>query len=64
MITGVTGFDHRYDKLLVNFQQTILRQGLDYTIDEESGNLYFKNIRFNSGDVLQFIVLKQARPTE
>lgn len=64
MITGVTGFDHRYDKLLVNFQQTILRQGLDYTIDEESGNLYFKNIRFNNGDVLQFIVLKQARPTE
>ena len=64
MITGVIGFDHRYDKLLVNFQQTILRQGLDYTIDEESGNLYFKNIRFNSGDVLQFIVLKQARPTE
>ena len=64
MITGVTGFDHRYDKLLVNFQQTILRQGLDYTIDEESGNLYFKNIRFNSGDVLQFIVLKQARLTE
>lgn len=64
MITGVTGFDHRYDKLLVNFQQTILRQGLDYTIDEESGNLYFKDIRFNSGDVLQFIVLKQARPTE
>lgn len=64
MITGITGFDHRYDKLLVNFQQTILRQGLDYTIDEESGNLYFKDIRFNSGDVLQFIVLKQARPTE
>lgn len=64
MITGVTGFDHRYDKLLVNFQQTILRQGLDYTIDEESGNLYFKDIRFNNGDVLQFIVLKQARPTE
>lgn len=64
MITGVTGFDHRYDKLLVNFQQTILRQGLDYTIDEESGNLYFKDIRFNSGDVMQFIVLKQARPTE
>lgn len=64
MITGITGFDHRYDKLLVNFQQTILRQGLDYTIDEESGNLYFKDIRFSSGDVLQFIVLKQARPTE
>ena len=64
MITGITGFDHRYDKLLVNFQQTILRQGLDYTIDEETGNLYFKDIRFNSGDVVQFIVLKQARPTE
>ena len=64
MITGITGFDHKYDKLLVNFQQTILRQGLDYTIDEESGNLYFKDIRFSSGDVLQFIVLKQARPTE
>ena len=64
MITGITGFDHKYDKLLVNFQQTILRQGLDYTIDEETGNLYFKDIRFNSGDVLQFIVLKQARPTE
>lgn len=64
MITGITGFDHRYDKLLVNFQQTILRQGLDYTIDDETGNLYFKDIRFNSGDVVQFIVLKQARPTE
>lgn len=62
-IPAVTGFDPAYDKLVINYQQTILRQGVDYII-EEVGSIYFPNIKFYSGDVLQFIVLKQARPTE
>lgn len=62
-IPAVTGFDPKYDKLVINYQQTILRQGVDYII-EEVGSIYFPNIKFYSGDVLQFIVLKQARPTE
>lgn len=57
-ISAVTGFDPKTDKLIINYRQTILRNGLDYII-EEAGSIVFKDIRFSSGDVLQFIVLKQ-----
>ena len=59
----MTGFDPAYDKLIINVGQTVLRPNLDYTI-EEAGSIYLKEIRLNEGDVAQFIVLKQARPTE
>lgn len=62
-ISAVTGFDPAYDKLIINLGQTMLRPTIDYII-EETGSIYFKEIRLNPGDVLQFIVLKQARPTE
>ena len=62
-ISAVTGFDPAYDKLIINVGQTVLRPNLDYTI-EEAGSIYLKEIRLNEGDVAQFIVLKQARPTE
>ena len=62
-ISAVPGFDPAYDKLIINLGQTMLRPTIDYII-EETGSIYFKEIRLNPGDVLQFIVLKQARPTE
>lgn len=58
-ISAITGFDAKCDKLIINYRQTILRNGLDYII-EDTGSVVFKDIRFSTGDVLQFIVLKQA----
>lgn len=64
IITGVTGFDQRYDKLVVMFNQTVFQPNLDYSIASD-GTIEFKNnIKFAKNDVLQFIVLKQATPAE
>lgn len=62
-INAVTGFNPKYDKLLINYRQTILRNGIDYVI-EDSGSVVFKEIRFYTGDILQFIVLKQAESAQ
>lgn len=62
-ISAVTGFDAAYDKLIINVGQTVLRPNIDYII-EDAGSIYLKEIRLNTGDQVQFIVLKQARPTE
>lgn len=62
-INAVTGFNPKTDKLIINYRQTILRNGLDYII-EDSGSIVFKEIRFFTGDVLQFIVLKQSGSAE
>lgn len=66
-IGAIDGFDPRYDKLVVNFNQTILRESLDYQIDplnaeKTSGGLIFPKIRLMKGDTLVLIVLKQ--PTD
>lgn len=62
-ISAVTGFDAKYDKLIINYKQTIMRNGIDYII-EDGGSIVFKEIRFSEGDILQFIVIKQADPAQ
>ena len=57
-ISAVTGFTPKTDKLIINYRQTILRNGIDYII-EDTGSVVFKDIRFSTGDILQFIVIKQ-----
>jgi len=60
-INHVEDFDPNFDKLIVIFGQTILQPTTDFVIEEE-GSLVFQKIRFNAGDILQFIVFKQADP--
>lgn len=62
-IAKVADFDPRFDYLVVNYNQTILRPGLDYVIEvDEDGTgagLQFPTIRLQANDTLQFIVMKQ-----
>ena len=60
-INRVEDFDPNFDKLIVIFGQTILQPTTDFVIEEE-GSLVFQKIRFNAGDILQFIVFKQGDP--
>ena len=44
--------------LMVNFGQTVLREGEDYT--ETSTGITLRRIRLTAGDILQFVLVEQA----
>lgn len=52
-------FDGHNDKLVVNYNQTILRPGVDYIITD-TGIDFTDNITLALGDSIQFVVLKQT----
>lgn len=54
----IADFDGRIDKLVVNYNQTILRVGVDYIITD-TGIDFTDNITLMAGDEVQFVVLKQ-----
>lgn len=60
VIRSIPNFDSSIDKLIVNFNQTILRPGVDYVV---SGNgITLRNgIRLAIDDTLLFIVIKQEQ---
>lgn len=58
-INAVENYVHGIDKLIINYNQTILREGIDYVI-EAGGSIQLKEFSLKSGDVLQFIVIKQT----
>lgn len=58
-IPAIAGYDHNLDKLIVNYNQTILRPGIDYIIEDTNG-IQLQKFSLSAGDILQFIVLKQA----
>lgn len=62
-INAVEGFRVGIDLLVINYRQTILREKTDYLIMDD-GSISFTSIRFNKGDTLQLIVIKQPGPTE
>lgn len=56
-ITSIDGFDPMYDKLIVNYGQTLLRDGIDYIV---SGNgIKLNEIVLNTGDIIQFTIIVQ-----
>lgn len=57
-VGSVENFVVGVDKLLVNYNQTILRENLDYVI-EEKGSIQF-TFSIPANDVVQFIVIKQV----
>lgn len=60
VINGIEHFDSRFDKLVVNYNQTVLRPSYDYEINGDDGIILKNDIRLAKDDVLQFIVVKQA----
>lgn len=58
-IPKIKDFNPVLDKLVINYNQTILRLDIDYVI-EATGGIQLRNFTLNSGDTLQFIVFKQA----
>ena len=57
-VTAITNFNGAYDKLFVNYGQTILKVGIDYTV-VDNGVTFDSSIVLAAGDVVQFIILKQ-----
>ena len=45
---------------MVNFGQTVLREGMDYTINKLTGGIDLINgFELSTDDILQFVVVKQ-----
>lgn len=60
-IVEIEGFDGTVDKLVVNYGQTLLRVDLDYVV-VGNGIQFMNDVSINTGEVVQFIVLKQDKP--
>ena len=67
-IGAISNFNPKYDKLIINFNQTVLREDIDYQIEllneaGTSGGIIFPKIRLMKDDTLQFIIVKQPTDT-
>ena len=62
-INHVTDFVPGVDKLIVNYNQTLLRPNIDYTVETETGGIQLKGFTLAKGEILQFIVIKQNGAT-
>ena len=60
-IGPINDFQSGLDKLVVNYGQTLLREGIDYVVSNDGIDL-LNNVTLKTGDVVQFIVLKQEKP--
>lgn len=58
-INSIANYDWTLDKLIVNYNQTVLRNNIDYSVDQETGIFTLATFTLDRGDVLQFTVLKQ-----
>lgn len=62
-INHVADFVPDVDKLIVNYNQTLLRPDIDYTVEAETGGIQLKGFTLAKGEILQFIVIKQTGAT-
>lgn len=53
----VGGYNSGIDKLVVNYGQTILREGIDYNLVD--GGIELINMKLMEGDILQFTIIVQ-----
>lgn len=56
-VEEITGFNGAFDKLFVNYNQTILKVGIDY--DVYGNGVRFYGHKFAYGEVVQFVIFKQ-----
>ena len=59
-IANIANFHAKTDHIIINFNQTILRDGIDYQIDADTNGITLLTFALTAGDVLQFIVLAQS----
>ena len=55
----IKDFNAQADKLIVNYNQTVLREGIDYDINKDINGITMKSFNLKTGDILQFMVIKQ-----
>ena len=48
------------DKLIINYGQTLLREGIDYVA--VGYGIRLNNIVLNAGDIIQFTIIVQEQP--
>ena len=60
IIKNISSFTGGVDKLIVNYNQTILRNGTDYIIHSKYNGIELLNFELDKDEVLQFTVLKQV----
>lgn len=58
VINTPSDFNPTLDKLIINYNQTVLRKNIDYSIDEY-GKIHLTAFTLARNDILQFTVLKQ-----
>lgn len=58
LIEPIDGYTANVDKLIVNYGQTLLREGVDYTITDNHG-IQLLNIELSMGDIIQFTIIVQ-----
>lgn len=63
-IHNIKDFHAGLDKIIVNFNQTILQPGRDYIIDTINNGIRLVTFTLNEGDILQFTVISQADDEE
>lgn len=59
-IPNISDFDATHDKILVNFNQTILRENVDFKINVDINGISLLSFALNTDDILQFTVLEQV----
>lgn len=59
-IETIDDFDGSVDQLVVNYGQTLLRIGIDYTI-KDNGIVLTNDVAISAGDIIQFIIIKQKK---
>lgn len=57
-VTPIENFNGSYDKLFVNYGQTVLKVGIDYNV-VGNGIVLINGTTFKPDEVVQFIILKQ-----
>lgn len=57
-VFNITSFNYQKDKLIINYNQTVLRKDTDYTFTNE-GHVQLLTFGLNVNDKLLFIILKQ-----
>lgn len=60
-IYNIANFDASCDKIIVNFNQTVLRENIDYRVNVDNNGIDLINgFMLTSGDILQFVVVEQV----
>ena len=62
-INHVADYVPGVDKLIINYNQTLLRPDIDYIVEVETGGIQLKGFTLAKGEILQFIVIKQNGAT-